>query len=82
MASSIEEFCKSCIADEGGGAMRYEVTRYAPGQVGAEPTVTDAAGVTELVRLAALNGVRVHIRPIADPAGPTDETLRNRSIES
>jgi hypothetical protein len=59
--------------------MRYEVTRYAPGQDDAEPTVTDAAGVTELVRLAALNGVRVHIRPIADPARPADEKLRSRS---
>jgi hypothetical protein len=48
--------------------MRYEVTRYAPGQNTAEPTVTDAAGVTELVRRAALTGVRVHIRPVSDPA--------------
>lgn len=47
--------------------MRYEVTRYAPGQDSAEPTVTDAAGVTELVRLASLNGARVHIRPVSDP---------------
>ena len=50
--------------------MRYEVTRYAPGQDTAEPTVTDAAGVTELVRLAALNGVRVHIRPVSDATEP------------
>ena len=48
--------------------MRYEVTRYAAGQDTAEPTVTDAAGVTELVRLAALTGVRVHIRPVSDRA--------------
>jgi hypothetical protein len=48
--------------------MRCEVTRYAPGQDAAEPTVTDAAGVTELVRLAALTGVRVHVRPISDAA--------------
>jgi len=48
--------------------MRYEVTRYAPGQDTAEPTITDAAGVTELVRLAALNGIRVHIRPVSGPA--------------
>lgn len=60
--------------------MRYEVTRHAPGQDTAEPTVTDAAGVTELVRLAALNGIRVHIRPIADPADAG--TSRSRSFKA
>ncbi|WP_405072298.1 hypothetical protein OG558_23120 [Kribbella sp. NBC_01510] len=29
-------------------------------------TVTDAAGVTELVRQAAATGTRVHVRPLSD----------------
>jgi hypothetical protein len=48
--------------------MRYEVTHKSPEDESAEPTVTDAAGVSELVRLAALTGRRVHVRPVIDPA--------------
>ncbi|HEY0689055.1 MAG TPA: hypothetical protein VGD71_08430 [Kribbella sp.] len=53
--------------------MRYEVTHYPPRQDAAEPTVTDAAGVTDLVHQAALTGTRVHVRPIPDPAEPPPE---------
>jgi len=43
---------------------RYEVTRQLPDR---EPqtTITDAAGVTELVQQAAATGGRVHVRPLA-----------------
>ncbi|MER7245613.1 hypothetical protein [Kribbella sp. NPDC000426] len=33
-------------------------------------TVTDAAGVTELVRQAAATGSRVHVRPLPDTDSP------------
>lgn len=46
--------------------MRYVVTHYLPGQDATESTVTDAAGVTELVRQAALTGSRVHVRPVSE----------------
>lgn len=52
--------------------MRYEVTHSPAVTESAEPMVTDAAGVTELVRRAALTGRRVHIRPIV-AAGPAAE---------
>jgi hypothetical protein len=53
--------------------MRYEVTHYPPRQDTAEPTVTDAAGVTDLVRQAALTGTRVYVRPIFDAAEEASE---------
>jgi hypothetical protein len=53
--------------------MRYEVTHYPPRPDAAEPIVTDAAGVTDLVHQAALTGTRVHVRPISDPAEPPPE---------
>jgi hypothetical protein len=53
--------------------MRYEVTHYPPRQDTAEPTVTDAAGVTDLVRQAALTGTRVYVRPIFDAAEEAPE---------
>ncbi|WP_165547415.1 hypothetical protein [Kribbella sindirgiensis] len=42
--------------------MLYEV--ITPGEDGPTTTVTDAAGVTALVRRAAETGARVHIRPL------------------
>ena len=46
--------------------MLYEVT-YTSGEHDAPTrTVTDAAGVTELVRRAAATGSRVHVRPLPD----------------
>ncbi|TDD61500.1 hypothetical protein E1263_07305 [Kribbella antibiotica] len=54
-------------------AMRYQVTHSPAATADSEPTVTDAAGVTEIVRRAALTGTRVHIRPVV-PAGPEAES--------
>lgn len=45
--------------------MRYEVSLFPPEQDTADPVITDAAGVSQLVRQAAQTGRRVHIRPIA-----------------
>ena len=49
---------------------RYEVTRQISGR---EPhtTITDAAGVTELVQQAAATCERVHVRPL--PEATADE---------
>jgi hypothetical protein len=52
--------------------MRYEVTHYPPRPDDAEPIVTDAAGVADLVHQAALTGTRVHVRPISDAEPPPE----------
>jgi len=44
---------------------RYQVTRQLHGQE-PEISITDAAGVDELVHQAARTGARVHIRPLSD----------------
>jgi hypothetical protein len=51
-------------------ATLYEVT-YTPHDRDAPTrTVTDAAGVTELVRQAAAAGSRVHVRPLPEDEQP------------
>jgi hypothetical protein len=47
-------------------AALYEVSYTSPGHDAPTRTVTDAAGVTDLVRQAAAAGTRVHVRPLAD----------------
>jgi hypothetical protein len=47
-------------------AVLYEVTCTSPTHPTPTRTVTDASGVTDLVRLAAATGSRVHVRPLAD----------------
>lgn len=47
-------------------ATLYEVTYTRPVDDGPTRTVTDAAGVTELVREAAAAGTRVYVRPLPD----------------
>jgi hypothetical protein len=42
----------------------YEVTYTSREHDAPTRTVTDAAGVTDLVRQAAANGSRVHVRPL------------------
>jgi hypothetical protein len=51
-------------------AALYEVTYTPPDRTGPARTVTDAAGVTELVRQAAAAGSRVHVRPLPDDDQP------------
>ncbi|MFI6833843.1 hypothetical protein ACIBG5_42490 [Kribbella sp. NPDC050241] len=46
--------------------MLYEVTYTSREPDAPTRTVTDAAGVTELVRQAAAAGSRVHVRPLPD----------------
>ncbi|WP_406047109.1 hypothetical protein [Kribbella sp. NBC_00889] len=47
-------------------ALLYEVTYTSREPDAPTRTVTDAAGVTELVRQAAAAGSRVHVRPLPD----------------
>ncbi|MFG1621823.1 hypothetical protein [Kribbella sp. NPDC049227] len=47
-------------------ALLYEVTYTSREPDAPTRTVTDAAGVTELVRQAAATGSRVHVRPLPD----------------
>jgi hypothetical protein len=47
-------------------ALLYEVTYSSREPDEPTRTVTDAAGVTELVRRAAATGCRVHVRPLPD----------------
>jgi hypothetical protein len=51
-------------------AALYEVTYTVPDRAAPTRTVTDAAGVTELVRQAAASGSRVHIRPLPEDEQP------------
>ncbi|GAA1722536.1 hypothetical protein GCM10009745_84550 [Kribbella yunnanensis] len=46
--------------------MLYEVTYTSTKHDAPNRTVTDAAGVTDLVRQAAATGSRVHIRPLSE----------------
>ena len=46
--------------------MLYEVTCTSPEHDAPTRTVTDAAGVTDLVGRAAAIGTRVHVRPLPD----------------
>ena len=50
-------------------ALLYEVTFTSREPDAPTRTVTDAAGVSELVRQAAATGSRVHIRPLPDDSG-------------
>ncbi|MGW6194576.1 hypothetical protein ACWF0M_00375 [Kribbella sp. NPDC055110] len=51
-------------------AALYEVTYSSHDRTTPTRTVTDAAGVTELVRQAAASGSRVHVRPLPDDEQP------------
>jgi hypothetical protein len=53
--------------------LQYEVTYTVPGDDEPTTTVTDAQGVTELVRRAAATGTRVHVRPVPDAGAPTNQ---------
>ncbi|WP_166679739.1 hypothetical protein [Kribbella pratensis] len=46
------------------------MTYTVPDRAAPTRTVTDAAGVTELVRQAATSGSRVHIRPLPEDEQP------------
>jgi hypothetical protein len=48
----------------------YEVTCTSHDRSAPTRTVTDAAGVTDLVRQAAASGSRVHVRPLPDDEQP------------
>ena len=56
------------MPEAAGTASLYEVTVTSRASTAPTRTVTDAAGVTELVRQAADSGTRVHVRPLADDA--------------
>jgi hypothetical protein len=52
--------------------LHYEVTYTVAGDDRPTTTVTDAQGVTELVRQASATGTRVHVRPV--PSAASDES--------
>ena len=53
--------------------MRYEVIYTLPGDEAPTNTVTDAEGVTELVRQASAIGARAHIRPLPETEPPAPD---------